>query len=331
MNGYALIKPDCKSVFAAHIEDYINQHRALGYVFSPETQCLNQFDDFCCEQDIKEIAISDELIKLWSSKRKHESTATHKLRIRCIRAFCVYLYNKGISAPITFHPLPREESGFTPYIFSEHEISDLFHAVDSIKSSPNASPIRHLVIPILFRMIYSCGLRVNEATMLRKDDLNLTDRTVNLLNTKGQHDRIVVMSDSMHKICAKYVTIPEITGFDSPYLFPSNDHEHYSTCHIYKLFRDFLFAAGIPHRGRGKGPRLHDLRHTFAVHVLSKWQREGKDLYVCLPILARYMGHSCLSSTEKYLRLVPESYDEVTGSFEQTFPNIFPEVSNENK
>lgn len=82
----------------------------------------------------------------------------------------------------------------------------------------------------------------------------------------------------------------------------------------------------ISHCGRGKGPRLHDFRHTFAVHVLNLWARQGKDLYTCLPILQVYLGHSKLSSTEKYLRLVPDAYTQVMRTFEEKINSVFPEV-----
>ena len=99
----------------------------------------------------------------------------------------------------------------------------------------------------------------------------------------------------------------------------------FGTCH----FRNYLFQAGIPHRGRGKGPRVHDLRHSFAVHVLNKWSREGKDMYTCLPILRTYLGHSKLSATEKYLRLVPDAYDELTEPFRNRFQKITEALGDE--
>lgn len=89
------------------------------------------------------------------------------------------------------------------------------------------------------------------------------------------------------------------------------------------------FDAGIPHRGRGKGPRLHDLRHSFAVHILNKWSSEGKDIYTCLPILRTALGHDRITTTEKYLRLVPEAYMEVTEPFNERFHTITEVLCNE--
>ena len=137
------------------------------------------------------------------------------------------------------------------------------------------------------------------------------------------------MSATLTQICAKYRSNPLVTGYGSDYFFPAPDNTYYAVCTIYERFREYLFEAGIGHGGRGKGPRLHDIRHTFAVHTLNKWASEGKDLYVVLPALMRYLGHKNLKSTEKYLRLVPEAYKQVTEPFEAHFGEVFPEVRDE--
>mgnify|MGYP002626511207 FL=1 len=68
------------------------------------------------------------------------------------------------------------------------------------------------------------------------------------------------------------------------------------------------------------------IRHTFAVNVLNNWSAQGKDIYVCLPILQRYLGHTRITATEKYLQLVPEAYAQVTDAFTGKFGDVFPEV-----
>ncbi len=103
-----------------------------------------------------------------------------------------------------------------------------------------------------------------------------------------------------------YRSNPLVANAKSIYFFPAPDGGFYDTSTIYDIFRKCLFDAGIPHRGRGKGPRLHDLRHSFAVHILNKWSSEGKDIYTCLPILRTALGHDRITTTEKYLRLVPK-------------------------
>ena len=83
-------------------------------------------------------------------------------------------------------------------------------------------------------------------------------------------------------------------------------------------------ACGIPHRGRGKGPRVHDIRHTFAVHTIERWYKEGTDLGVMLPVLATYLGHQGLAGTQRYLRLTPDIFPDITALLEKTVGCVIP-------
>lgn len=101
---------------------------------------------------------------------------------------------------------------------------------------------------------------------------------------------------------------------------------------FYSRFREILWFAGIPHQGRGKGPRVHDLRHTFAVHCLNKWVDEGRDIYTVLPILSNYLGHSSISATSHYLRLTPVQFPQIVSIMEEQsglielYPDIIAKV-----
>lgn len=98
---------------------------------------------------------------------------------------------------------------------------------------------------------------------------------------------------------------------------------------IYQRYRRYLQAAGISHGGKGSGPRLHDIRHTFAVHVLQKWVSEGTDLTAMMPVLSTYMGHSRIQSTARYLRLTAEVYPDLMKKVESACAYVIPEVAHE--
>lgn len=318
------------SVFGTYMQDFISQKQALGFKYNAAIETLNLFDSFCIESGITEPVITEELYTSWCQKRDVENETTHYMRIEYVRQFSLFLYNNGSPSLSTFHQLPKKSKAFIPYIFSENEINRFMKAVDELNKQPYPqSPVRHLVQPVLFRFLYGCGLRVNEALNLKTDDVDLNAGSALIRNAKGGKDRMVVMSDSLLDVCRTYRSNDLIQGFISEYFFPARDHGYYDSSTIYNDFRKYLKKSGIPHRGRGNGPRLHDFRHTFAVHVLSSWTKEGKDVYVCLPILQRYLGHKRITATEKYLRLVPESYNQVTGIFTDKFGDVFPEVNHE--
>ena len=141
-----------------------------------------------------------------------------------------------------------------------------------------------IILSVIFRMIYCCGLRPIEARRLRRKDVNLFNGTVNILESKGHKDRIVVLSEDMLELCRNYGQCVETIYPDRKYFFPSpsvRGDGMYSMEWIIPTFRRFLQAAGISGYGEIQ-PRLYDLRHTFATHRLHQWVKEGKDVNACL-------------------------------------------------
>jgi len=311
----------CTSALAPCMTDFVEQKRALGNKYNGCVEALNMFDRFCNEHGVVAPCVSSELLSLWEAKRPHENASTHQLRVACVRSLCRHMNSCGFDAPAAFHPEPKRSTQFLPHIFTKDELSRLFAAADRMKRRP-VSPYRHLVVPALLRLIYTCGLRASEATRLRVADVDLEQGTACIHGAKGDKDRMVGISSSMLDHLRRYRRSPEICRFASDYFFPAPDGGFYDVSTIYGHFRELLFSAGIPHRGRGKGPRLHDLRHSFAVHVLNRWSEEGKDIYTCLPLLRIFLGHSDIAATETYLRLTPEVYGEITRPFAERFKSI---------
>jgi integrase len=180
-------------------------------------------------------------------------------------------------------------------------------------------------------VLIGCGLRITEALCIEKKDLNLDNGTLLLLNTKNKKERIIPMADSLCESCRKYLLeIKEYRKFrESKYLFPNFKGEAYNSRTAYTKFRESLWSAGISHGGKGNGPRLHDLRHTFAVRVLKKWVQEGKNLSTAMPYLSVYMGHAGLKGTQHYLRLTADMFPNLVKTVEQKYGWVIPEVCNE--
>jgi len=315
-----------ESVFAVWARDYIAQNRALGYKYNFDAEYLMQFDDYCVRLKVETPALTTDLLDGWCEKRAYETDTSQHIRIRVLRRFSRFLHDNGVEAPTKFHPLPNVSKTFEPYIFTRDEISRFLAAADEIEGNAH-SPLAHLVMPLLFRMLYCCGLRLSEALCLKNEDVDLNDRTLRIMDAKGGKDRFVPMSGSLTRLCVSYRSDREVAGFGSEYFFPSTDRGRYSSATIYTRYRKILWSAGISHGGRGKGPRLHDLRHTFAVHTLDNWAASGKDLYVALPILSTYLGHKTIYETQSYLRLVPGAHAALTQTFERGFGSVFPGVA----
>nr|WP_253198043.1 tyrosine-type recombinase/integrase [Clostridium gasigenes] len=212
---------------------------------------------------------------------------------------------------------------YIPYIFSEEEIKIIFNICDNYPIS-KCSPNRHIMIPILFRILYSCGLRISEALNLTYKDVDLEEGTLFISDTKFGKERIVPMSKRLTEYCRVYITESTSNKVNNSIFFPSPYGGCYDPSTIYQLFRKILWQAGISHTG--KGPRLHDIRHTFAVHCLKKWVLNGDDLNNRLPYLSSYLGHVDLRGTQHYLRLTADLYPDIIAKVEQSFSSLIPEV-----
>ena len=332
MTSDKLIELRCQSVFSSYLSEFVAQKRALGCKYNTGVESLNLFDSYCASHGVTKAFMTEELYNAWVTRRASENESTHQTRVTYARQFAAFLYNNGAGEIAAFHPLPKKTNAFVPYIFTEEQISRFMKTVDEQNNQPiPGTPVRHLVYPVLFRTLYGCGLRANEAVKIRTADVDMGSGAIVIRMAKGGKDRMVVMSDSLLKVCRAYRANDKILNYESEYFFPTRDHGYYDTSTIYADFRKYLFLSGIPHGGRGKGPRLHDFRHSFAVHVLNNWAKQGKDLYTCLPVLQRYLGHSNITATEKYLQLIPEAYCQVTNAFNSKFTDIFPEAVNEEK
>jgi len=248
----------------------------------------------------------------WAEKSKTEQNLSRLNRVSVIRELAKHMNSVGEQAYLLPLQLTKKTGRHIPYIYSKEDLSKLFKEIDSLQPSLRA-PTKHLVVSVIFRMIYCCGLRPIEARRLRRKDVNLFNGTVNILESKGHKDRIVVLSEDMLELCRNYGQCVETIYPDRKYFFPSpsvRGDGMYSMEWIIPTFRRFLQAAGISGYGEIQ-PRLYDLRHTFATHRLHQWVKEGKDVNACLAYLSEYMGHSNLESTAYYIHLLPTLYTDL--------------------
>jgi integrase/recombinase XerD len=184
-------------------------------------------------------------------------------------------------------------------------------------------------MPVLFRTVYACGLRVSEARLLRPGDVDTVTGILQIRNAKGGKDRQVPVSGPLRDRLAGYhAHMSGQPGWD--WFFPgSRPGEPMTLVNVYRNFRRFLWQARISHGGRGHGPRVHDLRHTFAVNNLRTWFAGGENVSALLPVLQAYMGHSSISDTACYLRLTAESYPHIAALLEHEYGGIVPPLTGE--
>lgn len=307
------------------MEGFIQEKKSVGYKFQKGSTMLKRFDTLITQNGLNERKLPKEIIMLWTEKSPNETNTNRCKRISIARGFAEYIVRLGYEAYI----YPRStvtinRYSYIPYIFSENEIKNILDICDRYPIY-NYSPNRHLILPLLFRMLYGCGLRISEALNLTYEDVDLEHGTLFIRNTKFGKERIVPMAVSLTKRCRVYQQKLSSNKISNNFFFPSPYGGHYNYSTIYKLFRVILWEARISHTG--KGPRVHDLRHTFSVHCLKKWVLNGDDLTNLLPYLSAYLGHVDLRGTQHYLRLTSDLYPDIITKVEQSFSSLIPEVT----
>lgn len=317
--------PCFNSVYADKLQSFLVYKRSIGYKYESEAHMLSRLDQYFIDDNVSEL--TEESLLNWVIKRKNESVKTHGIRNSVLKQFSLYLGRYGISVTL---PQNTKSSGFsksfTPYIFTKEQMEKIFYAADHMPGKERY-PHKGLIIPTILRLLYGCGLRVNEALALRMRNIDFDRGLVTIMNGKNGNCRMLPLSESLKVVLTNYADRMHTFPKDDDFLFPTKKMEQYSTKHIYQTFREILWQSGIPHGGRGKGPRLHDIRHTFAVHSLQKLIFEGKDTYLLLPILSTYLGHKNIYATERYLRLTPEMYPDVLDKVQAACGKLVPEVT----
>lgn len=329
MRDYPAIKEYRYSGVLAEIcKNFIAEKRALGYSYNSEAKKLSEFTRFTLDFDIPQDTLTEEVVMSWIKKKPNDSERNRYSRFSLIRQFSGYMQRLGYNA---YSPaegaIPKVRHTYIPYIFTHEEIARFFVVADEMKlSAHSVAPRRHLIMPVLFRILYCCGLRVSEVTELHGDDVDLKEGILTVRASKFGKTRYVPMSKELTESCIKYAQTRLVAKQGVDWFFAAPDGGHYGQKGIYVVFRELLWKAGISHGGRGKGPRVHDFRHTFSVHCLQKWVKQGQDLTNLLPRLTAYLGHNGFEATEQYLRMTAEVYPEISTLMQERYGYVIPQL-----
>jgi len=318
MNSIIYIGP-----FKDHIQNYVKLKQAIGYNYEAEAGNLKRFDRFTSEKYPNDSTLTKEIVLDWCNKKSYEALGNQNARTSIIRQFAQYLDSIGIKAyiiPKGYYPKAKR---YMPHIYTVEELTRFFAETNKCHYSSEC-PYRQLIMPVIFRMIYMCGLRASEARYLKVSDVDLNDGILTIRQSKKDNDRLVPMSDLLTKYCQDYSKKVHPYPVAEDYYFPGLNGKPITLVNLYHNFRRFLWHAGISHHGRGHGPRIHDFRHTYAVHCLKKWTEEEKDLSVYLPVLKTYMGHEFFEDTVYYLRLTVDVFPKITLKMETSYPELIP-------
>jgi integrase/recombinase XerD len=302
---------------ASTIADYIRHNRSLGMRFTAQAAILLAFS-----RSVGKMPLCDIRPEMITRFIHREGTGAETIanKHRALAGFFRYAVTRRRlnSSPMPSFERRRGAPSFTPYIYSEVELKRILAAVPAATNGPrcgiDADTLRAFVL-----LLYGAALRRGEARRLKMEDVDLPRSLLHIKGTKFFKTRIVPISTSLSTVLktfvAKYRGRHSRDGGDL--LFSQKDGMPLTDSVVTEAFRRLRTLAGIKRDGGARNqPRLHDLRHSAAVHRVTSWYRSGADLNDLLPKLATYLGHKDLSGTQRYLTMTEELLAEAGRRFE---------------
>lgn len=321
-----------QSVLSPYIGDFIHLKEATGCNFLRGKWILNEIDQFFLQNNITEPVITREFVLAWHKTRINDSPATIYSKYSTIAQLARYMSRQGCNCFIPRLPeSKRSKSDFTPYIFTHNQIDQLLESGDRLRMYDRHMSITLLSIPAVLRLLYSTGLRVSEALSIKNADVKLENGYIHIRKTKNGSERIVPVNDSLSEVLKQYVSYRNrmpVSSVGSPnsFFFIKSDGTYCNAQSVYVWFRKLLDECGIPFSGNHHGPRVHDLRHTFAVHAMVQMAHNNQDLYSSLPVISACLGHKSLFATEQYVRLTGEMYPELINQCSSITAFVYPKI-----
>lgn len=296
---------------------YVAMQRSLGLRFIAADRLLRRFAREMGNIGINDVR-SDAVVAFLQGAGA--LTASWRLKYNVLSGFYRFAICRGYgeTCPLPAN-VPKLPPSQTPYVYSREELCRLIDAtplLHNYRSRHQAAMFRTLIL-----LLYGSGLRIGEALRLTIPDVDVIDRVIIVRDTKFFKTRLVPIGPRLSMALAAHIEcrriLPMPAGENSR-VFTSYTGQGWPYSQVITLFQRLRCAAQIERpEGEMRPPRLHDLRHTAAVHRVLAWYRDGKDVQHLLPQLATYLGHVDIKSTQRYLRMTPELLEAASQRFAQ--------------
>lgn len=324
MNGSA------SPAFTEHVAAYLAHWRALGRRYRQEQWLLQTL--------LRELPLlgHDDLtadgFRCWFDGRKNHHPNSRRKWAQLLHHFCVW---RRRCDPDCFVPstdlICRAQPHVTPVILGGRHVARMLAAADALEPSPN-SPLRPATMRLAVVLLYTTGLRLGELQRLALGDIEDDGSVLRVRESKFHRSRLLPLSASTRAELLAYLVRRTSVGFESRPAAPllctraRGRMRPYSMSGLQQGLNSLLRGAAMSAEATQR-PRVHDLRHSFAVQALARWYRHGADVQAQLPKLAMYMGHVSIESTAYYLRWTDEIAALASTRFEQHFASTIGDRS----
>ena len=299
---------------AAAVDMYVLHRRTLGQKFESPAVTLRAFSCRYGNWTLRTITPA-EVKRFLDGPKTGPITWQHKYGV--LRDFFTYWRCRGKLNTVPMPPTTTKYTQtFLPYIYSRKELRLLLEAVPRCQRNVECR-LSPPTLRTLFLFLYGTGMRIGEAIRLRLADVDLENAVISIRGTKFYKSRLVPLGRDVVRLLREYLATPGRWNQHYQPLFQSKQRKALSHRLVEGAFRRLRTLAGVRRNDvSSHQPRLHDLRHTFAVHRLTEWYKSGADVQTLLPALSTYLGHVDPHSTQCYLTMTPELLTEANRRFQ---------------
>lgn len=300
------------------LREYLQLRRSLGFKLEDAGLQLPRFVDFVEKHGSTHITTA--LALAWAQESASVQPAEWARRLTSVRGFA--RYRVAADARTEVPPLgllPHRSTRARPYLYSDVEVRQLLDAAQKLPTTWHSTPLRPWVFYCLFGLLATTGLRMSEALNLHVSDVDLDQAVLTIRGAKLGRTRLVPLHASTARVLADYLHRRQ-AFFARPisaYVFVSRTGNRLDQAHLHRTFYALSRQIGLRGAQASHGPRIHDLRHRFAVRVLTQWYEAGEDAGRLLPVLSAYLGHVRVQDTYWYLSAWPELMTQAMSRLER--------------
>jgi integrase len=318
----------CRSVLAPSIREYLKVRRAMGRRYRNEEATLKHWDNFifCHHRGARRVL--PQMFHRWADGIGALAPTGRRNRMLIVRNFLLFHQRRH---PGTYLPdlvtFPKRVPYPAPRLVSAPEMARVFAAAKQLPAS-RANPLRRETVRLALVLLFCCGLRRGELLRLRLVDFDQRETVLRIEATKFHKSRLVPLPPSVAEEVDRYLKLRRHRALpiesDSPLIWSprrSRSQVAYTGSALAVTWQHLCLSADVLD-ARGRPPRLHDLRHSYAVAALHRCYAAGRDPQSQLPHLAAYMGHVSAASTYHYLHLTPDLQRAANKCFQERFGHL---------
>lgn len=304
-------------------DEFIQFKHFLGYKYKTDEIVINEIKNYLIENNITKI--TKEVTETYARLNPNISSNTIARNMGVFREFCNFLkYQKNIDCfQIPNKIYPQHHNNFIPYIFSYKEIKLIYSNLSEPLKDYRYSYYKQIAYPLIIKILYQTGMRIGEVLNIKIKDYNYKLSIFKLTNTKNNEERYVAISDKLNEEINRFIIKFFYNKPSDKYIFKVHNNA------VSNYFKKVLKLSNI--KITDKGPRLHDLRHTYVIHNIDKAIKEDKDTNQILPILKTQLGHKSLSSLAYYFHINKDILGTVNEISEEKLGYLIPSIGEDNE